>query len=481
MASPLAHDFNRTIRSKSILISMAVLVALSLALVPLANLSVSVVTFGSGSEPVLYYRTSTGYNLLAYSFNTYGQPVQGTSFNVTMGTSTGRSMGTATTNSSGLAQWSIQTGGAAYINYTLRVNGNMMGQGRNPLEYSTPIGEVGFLGQQSLSLVTDPSNSSQMDVVFFYEGPNGTLPTGYGVYYNFSSSYNGGQTFESDMTLLGHPTGYVSDFKLPPMSAKYNTISVAAFDSNGNVVTESINSYGGATYTPPSPTALFSALASSILALVVPLMAILVAYNAYGKDKTNGVLDSVLTRPVTRRGLGLSRYLSIVLSMVIALAVTIGVMALISQVLLGATFPLDFAAYAFGGLAVEAAAFVGIMMLAAHLIKSNGGLIGTGIVLWIVLDFAWGIFILVAALALHIQIGSGDYLGLTVRSGFFNPAQFYGLVGQYLNGVTSATGGSGVPISPAAYGLTPLTLGAAAVLWIAVPLLAFLQLAIHRD
>jgi ABC-2 type transport system permease protein len=214
----------------------------------------------------------------------------------------------------------------------------------------------------------------------------------------------------------------------------------------------------------------------------VPLMAVLVAYGSYGKDKATGVLESVLTRPVTRRGLALSRYVSILLSISVALVATMAVMEAISKAMLGSILSPAFAAYTVGSLIVEAAAFIGIVMLLSHVLKSSGSIVGLGVGLWILLDFFWGLLILIAALALGVQIGSGNYLGLTVRSAFFNPAQFYVLVGDFLNGLSiSSSFGTQIPISPATYGLTPYSIALTGLFWVLVPAGIFLYSSSRRD
>ncbi|MDG6909415.1 MAG: ABC transporter permease [Nitrososphaerota archaeon] len=471
---PLAHDFSRTLRSKSVLISMAVIIALSLLLIPLVQVASNSTVFGSGGNEVLDYYSGTEWHFLGYSYNVYGQPIQGTSFNVTVTSPLAATSSAATTNSSGFASWAMPgPAPTSTVSLTTRVNGNV--------EMAGPPSSVGSL----IAFVTDPANASRLQVVFFGEGPDGSAPRNDRVYYSYSAIGSGGYVGaanESQMTYLGPTSGYVTVLRLPPIPAADNMVTAAVFDSNGTMVTSA--GEAGTIISPQilSPKALFTSIASSILALVVPLMAILVAYNSYGKDRATGVLDSVLARPVTRRGLGLIRYLALVLPISLAIVIAIGVMALISQLVLGSTVPLSFALSSIGGLMVEGAAFVGIMMLLSRLIKSTGGLMGVGIVLWVVLDFLWSVIVVLAAVVLGTQLGSGDYLALSIRSGFFNPAQFYGLVGEYLNGISLVSGsGASIPISPATYGLNPITLGLAAAFWVIAPLAGFLYLATRRD
>ena len=167
--------------------------------------------------------------------------------------------------------------------------------------------------------------------------------------------------------------------------------------------------------------------------------------------------------------------------MSLALVVLIALMEGISQSLIGAVLPADFAAYTVGSLVVEASAFIGIMMLLSHVLKSPGALMGVGVGLWVLLDFFWGVLVLIGSSLLGIQIGSGDYLGLTIQSSFFNPAQFYSLVGEFFGGVSITSTGGGTPISPATYGVNALTLAGTAAFWILVPLVAFIYLSERRD
>jgi ABC-type transport system involved in multi-copper enzyme maturation permease subunit len=470
-------------RSKTVLISMAVIIALSLGLIPLVNLATSqTLTYGSGVGVMEFYAAGE-YHFLAYSSNTYGQPVAGTPLNLTFSGSGAPPSSSAVTNSSGFARWTTQAGPpGAQQSFVFQVSGQTVVQGT--LSHPSSAGDVNFFGGGSTRFVVDAANSSQTDLLFFYEGPNGTLPTMYTVYYNYSSTQGSGAPDRAHMKFLGSPTTFVTIFKLPPPPRGTTTTTVGAFDTAGNpiaVFSSTSQSIGGGGFSPPSPQDLFTAFTASILALVVPLMAILVAYNSYGKDRANGVLESVLARPVTRRGLGLSRYLSMVISISVAITITMGVMEVISQVLLGKILSPTFALTTVGALDVEAAAFIGITMLISQALKSTGGVIGIGIGLWVVLDFFWGLLIFLGAYLLGVQVGSGNYLGLTIDSSFLNPAQFYSLVGQYLSGATITTSGTSTPISPATYGLTPFTLVAAAAFWVLVPLGSFLYLAVRRD
>lgn len=485
MGGPLRHDFVRTMTSRSVVLSMAVIIALSFALVPLIGAATNPGAFSTGGTTVLSFYTGSGYRFTAYSYNTYGQPVIGTNVNVTIGDATGEHSSAATTNSSGLASWTLQAGSqGTQVSFSVAIDGQAGSQGVFPPGMNP--GEILSIGGTPITTVVDPANSSQRTVLFIYEGPNGTLPTMYRVYYSYGGQQTPGTQVmnATRMTLLGAPTSFVSTFKLPPAPRNATQMNVGAFESSPPyylVAGYSEQTVGGS-LTPPSPSELFSSFASTVLAIAVPLMAIMVAYNSYGKDRATGVIESVLARPVTRRSLGLSRYLSFVLAGSVALIVTVAVVEAISLALLGVALPVNFALSTTGSLIVEAAAFTGIVMLLSQVIKSQGSMILASVGLWVMLDLFWTVVVFFASAVLGVQIGSGDYLGLSIRSSFFNPAQFYSLVGEYLNGISITTGAGGaIPISPATYGLSPLTLSLTGAFWILAPLLGFLYLVARRD
>ncbi len=484
MTGPLRHDFVRTMKSKSVVLSMVVIIALSFALVPLIGAATNPVLSSAGGTTVLGFYSDSEYRFAAYSYNAYGQPVIGTKVNLTIVDSAGTHTSAAYSNSSGFATWTLQAGPPGIqVSYSVTTGNSQGSQGIFPPGMRP--GEVLAVAGAPISVVTDPANSSRREVLFFYEGPNGTLPTMYRLYYRYGSEGPGVPVMNaSQMTVLGAPTSFVSTFELPQAPANSTQMSVGAFESDPphDLVSGFSQQTVGGSLTPPSPTAVFSSFASTVLAVVTPLMAILVAYNSYGKDRATGVLESVLARPVTRRSLGLSRYLAFVIASSVSLVTAIAVVEVVSQALLGGPLPAIFAASTVGSLIVEAAAFTGIVMLLSQVVKSQGNMILVSVGLWIVLDFFWTVIVFLASAILGVQSGSGNYLALTIQSSFFNPAQFYSLVGAYLNGVSVTTGSGGpIPISPATYGLTPFTLALTGAFWVLAPLLVFLYLVSRRD
>jgi ABC-2 type transport system permease protein len=224
-----------------------------------------------------------------------------------------------------------------------------------------------------------------------------------------------------------------------------------------------------------------TAFVAGILALFVPLMTVLAAYSTYAKDRVTGVLESILSRPITRRGLSLTRYTSVFLAMSAAIIIALAVIDTIAGTFLGSFLSTSFVLATIGSLIVEAAAFIGIVFIFSHLLKSTGAVIGLSITLWAVFDFFWSLLIFIISSALGFTVGSEGFTRISILSDFLNPAQFYSLVGTYFANSTIGGIGGGVSIQPSAYGVTAITISAAAVLWIALPLGLFLWLAVKRD
>src|SRR5207253_1418974 len=105
----------------------------------------------------------------------------------------------------------------------------------------------------------------------------------------------------------------------------------ALFNQTGSAVQSS--NFGLVELRHPRQPVMESSIASfffsTILGLVIPLMAIIGSYSSYGKDRLTGVLESVLARPVTRLGLATSRFLSSLIAFTIASAAAVRVVDLL--------------------------------------------------------------------------------------------------------------------------------------------------------
>ena len=206
-------------------------------------------------------------------------------------------------------------------------------------------------------------------------------------------------------------------------------------------------------------------------------------YNIYRNDRLSGVLESVLAQPVTRQGLAISRYVSTFGGMSVAILALVAVLDLVAQYFTKSFLSPTIMLSSTGALLVELAAFIGIMMLLSHLVRSSGALLGIGVGLFLVIDFFSGLIVTLLSSLFGIESGSVAFYNLSVGLEFANPAQFMSLVGNYLANVATfvGLGGTSFPITPESYGITVPTIVIPGILWISVPLTIFLYLAMKQD
>ena len=374
---------------------------------------------------------------------------------------------------------------------------------------------VSIISQSPVSPVTDTSNSQLHDIQVIWAGANGSLPKNYALYYKFinitetctqtgsgqqcSSSYSGNPAQglnETNMQFIANLASYSQIFAAPKLEANLSSaalIAIALFYPNGTVVSQGVQTipifelYPQAQ--PSTPISLGQAnqivisFFGAVFGIFIPLMAIIGSYNSYGKDRVSGVLESVLAQPVSRRGLSLSRFFSSFIAMAIALAISLvvvdGIVSYFAKTFVSSTIMLASA----GAFLVELAAFIGIMMLLSHLVKSSGALIGIGVGLFVVIDFFWSILLVIISNLSEVSNGSVAFYQDLVVSEFVNPAQFVGLVDSYLTHQLSFAGITPFyfPITPDQYGITIPSLIVTGIVWAIIPLVGFLYLAIKRD
>jgi ABC-2 type transport system permease protein len=514
----ILYDFGRTITSKSVITVMLLPIAISLAIIPLA-VPAPAPPINTNNTLALLYFDNNGYHILLYSGNQYGQPISGVSAQFGLTDSVHNYGASGTTNSSGYssmminapisnnytASWSITS---PENGFSFQANGiHLVVPSPNGQPQNLTFGQIMPLIGPTISTVTDSSNASKNDVQVFYAGPDGAKPN-YEFYYKVhnASSSNGPSLAtpafnESQMQPLGSLSDYHQIYVLkniPENSACLSQsnapgsngfagpvncdieVDFALFSQNGTrLQSTQISVYALEPPPPPpiQPNSVAGQFFQTIMGLFIPLIAIVGSYSSYGKDRVTGVLESVLARPITRRGLGISRYLSAFLALAVSVVISVAFVDLILGVysggsLIGTTYLLT----AVGTFLVEVAAFVGLMFLFSHLVESTGLLIGIGIAMFVVLDLFWNAIVFGLTRALGATPGSETYLQVYVFSDFFNPTQLISLAYGYLTNHLQ-----GVAIEPSTYGITVATLVLVAVLWIVVPFSLYIYRAIKKD
>jgi len=500
---PILYDFRRGIRSKLVIIMVVLLIASSFA-VASNDSSVNRQQFTSSYHvSTAVYLNNAGYHFLSYSSNVFGDPIAGTfmQFNLTdpqnkIYSTSGR------TNSTGYSLLTISA--PVSDSYTLTTPGSCIPVNsctqELPMRDPTTGQNLSLNGRAVVSNmvveVADSANTSNSLLQIFYAGPNGSTPDNYGVYYkmpNQSFSHNSvfgavplNETLnQSQMQRIGTLDSYhqTLDFSIPPnlnnSSSNFDSVLIGIFAKNGSVLQEVSTPafmFNSNTYIE-GPVDLATQFFAGTFGLLVPLMVILGSYSSYGRDRVSGVLESILSKPVTRRGLALSRYLSTILAMSFATLVAVASVDLIlGYYFSGAYLDPEFLLATFGALFVEIAAFAGLTFLFAHLVRSSGLLIGLSIGLLLLFEFFWSLIAYVLMVVANTPSGSTAALHLEIGSYFFSPTEFTTLVYTSLTHKFLTN-----PVSPASLGIDPASLIVTGILWVTLPLFAYLRLATKRD
>jgi ABC-2 type transport system permease protein len=220
---------------------------------------------------------------------------------------------------------------------------------------------------------------------------------------------------------------------------------------------------------------------SAIVGFFIAILSVFEGYLTYGKDRTSGVLESVLKRPVSRGALIASRFTANAVSIAIAVALSMLSADLLIHYYLGLYLSMTFDMYFIWSFFVEGAAFLALVYFFSHLVKSQGSLLGSAIGLFVVFGLFWSVVADVFIFAFHISSTSTAYVTTQIAFDYASPAGFSSLFQILFEKTLGSTFGSGLSINPALFGVIPAFIVLAGILWIAVPFIGAFTLATKRD
>ncbi len=209
---------------------------------------------------------------------------------------------------------------------------------------------------------------------------------------------------------------------------------------------------------------------SSLVSELVTLLAVMSSYFYYGKDKANGVLESIICRPVTKGRLVLSRYLANVSSLIVAFVIGAGIFEYFLYRNAGVYLTTYYFAALIWMYLVEIAALTGVIYLATQFLRTQGAILGVALLVFFVFGLFWTDIVYVISLyALHFTSGSSAYNMTLIIMHAVSPAGYSSVIGYYL-----------IPLSlshnfnPSQYGLTLTSVMSLGISWLIVPIaLAF--------
>ena len=420
-----------------------------------------------------YYLANGSANIVTYSYNSYGQPYENLNINF-LDQGVNYAVQSAP---NGFANVSLPYAALGTTSVVMNYTFTMFGTSLSSQKYTITISPLlQFTGYGIYPGLVDEKNNSNLGFLVMYVGPGGALS---GAVDTYVGTYTPGET-SSDLVSNATYNVSISNFAVEaifpvtPPNLLNQTFALAMKNQYGFYVHPTLGSayFLGrlSAYVPVTETLIQNMVLTGIgttLGILIPILGIFTSYLTYGKDRTTGVLESVVKRPVTRQGLISSRFT--------ANAVSIGISVILSMIISDLIIiyffkigpSLYFSLFFIWTYTMEGLSFLALMYMFAHFVKTQSRLLGIAIAMFIIMDIFW--LIIPAALlgGLGISRTSTTYILGNVAFGYASPAGYGSLVQFYFTkhvGFLSA-----VSVNPAAYGVTEVYLIIAGILWVAIP------------
>ena len=479
---PIVYEVKRTFTSKFVIIMMIAIIGFTALIsyevgstynpAPVSN----AISLSDG-----YYISGTNATIVSYVHDSYGTPQS----NITVHASIQGQSYEAVTNSAGFANITVPIQLTARniveLNYTYRIFGLPVSTAAIPVPISSAIPYTGY---QYISGIRDRTNTSNLGFQLMYIGPNGTTAPQTSVYvgeYSFSNPVSSSEIAANSSSYKVAASGFtvLTVFPTVNLNHLHETYGAALTTSNGTVLNPTPQYLG--------PISVYSALtqtelqglvfeATALLGYLIPILGIFAAYLTYGKDRTTGVLESVLKRPVSRSGLISSRFSANAASIVIAVVVSMIVGDLMIAHYLSMYLSTNFMLYLIWTYVVEGIAFMSLSYMFSHLVTSQGALLGISIALYVVFGIFWQIIPAVIMLALGVPSTSSAHVLGTIIGDYVSPAGYSNIVQILFTKTVGATSAN-----PASFGVVPWIVITVGVAWMVVPFITAFFLAKNRD
>ncbi|MCL4340984.1 MAG: ABC transporter permease [Candidatus Thermoplasmatota archaeon] len=332
-----------------------------------------------------------------------------------------------------------------------------------------------------LLVVANQSNRVENNILFHYVSENNTPLSAQGIYYNVTSVT--GYTFPSPER---HMTYYrtISDVNnaiitLPlNRSANGRPIEVELFNSTGHPTVGIV----APLYSTVSASSFIEGVMQIPYEFLIPILGIFSAYFYYGKDKASGVLESIITRPVTKGRVMVSRFTGGAMSFLAGLLIALALSDLIVLKYTGSALSNSSFFSILVGYTIEAVGFSGIIYLVSQFVRSQGGILGIGIGLFFVMSLFWNDLMDVLLFETHVNLAVKSGLVVSIILDSISPSYYPTLIFTYHEGyLSSILGFVGQGVTAASLGITLASVTAVGIVWVVVPALASFFLARSRD
>jgi len=492
------YDIKRTLTGGFTITLIVILVLIIAAFAYGAGVS-SDTAHPNSTAIVMPYVNKTGdtINITDYIVNGYGQPVSGLYISSSLDTYPDNILIKnldGTTNSTGYIHFSIKN---SYKNFTYSynqyyTNGNALSQSSNSMiycngstylrdyisDFPSPYYIVCFNDSEYplytvyLKDQSDPALVSTMIYIPDYKSTD--TPD---IYYNISNTgaFNNNKFNKVNAIYYGKVSHNKFIFTPSMKPSDYDkTVNIYIVNSTGSILIPFINYQ----YSYLRPGILLQdELESFFGVLLVPIMGIFSVYFYYSKDKTSGVLESIIVRPITKGKLMMSRFIGNSVSFLTGLLISVVVADIILYHYTGVFISSGTFFTILLGYLVEIIGFAGIMYLDSQFEKSQGQVLGTGMFLLFIVGFMWSLVsdaIMYLLYLLRIRpTGIASIKDLLVVNSF-SPAYFPQLISDYNTGLYGTYKASLV-------GINIYSIVLVGLVWILVPSMLALYFVRKRD
>ncbi len=471
---PISYEIRRTLTSKFVLLMIVAIVGISSVLAYETSATYNSSSFISRTPHINYgyYQGNGNVTLVMYSYVPSGEPYSGLHLQVYAQNDTHYSL---ISNSAGFANITLPYNSsqqAFAYNYSYTFFGQSISVPKSSVAVN-PL--VQYTGYTVVPGMIERSNTSNFGFQLLYVGPNGSKAPQTSISIATYPQASTSQQVIDNATYSAEISGFsvMNIFPAIPSSLYNQTFGLAMVSNGLNVSPTGPSAFPLgrlSIYTPTTQTTIQNLVFNGvgpILGFLIPILGVFAAYLTYGKDKTTGVLESVLKRPATRAGIISSRFLANSVSIVVAVVVSMVITDLILQYYFSLGLSLYFSLFFIWTYVVEGLSFLAIIYMFTHIVKSQTGLLGVSIAVFVVMALFWAIIPLTVLAALNVSPASSTYISASVGFNYASPSGYSSLV-QFLFTKHIGLIGS-LSANPAAYAVTEPLLIIAGLLWIAVP------------
>ncbi|MFQ5908516.1 MAG: ABC transporter permease subunit [Thermoplasmata archaeon] len=253
-----------------------------------------------------------------------------------------------------------------------------------------------------------------------------------------------------------------------PLESGEYTVRVEKGELNA---TSGIVFFGGGPNPFRGPDGVLAFLGLQFIPLIIPLMALVLAYDAVARERSQGSLDMLLSKPVSRFGVAFGKFLGVLGSMALPVVAVVLAAAGLIWYTTGLPPTAPFLAAFMGNALLLLLVYTLIFLAVSANVKNLGTSLLISILLFLLFSFFWGLISFLIA-GIMAQPGSVAWLQITVSLSLASPT---GVYQQLLaNALPALLGGFFGPIAGTAQALPLVWILVSAAVWAALPLLLFL-------